>query len=256
MIIACATLVISSSISCSTVHARTRSSQNQETIDRLQRVATRFKTFAAVPDDPRGRIAYGTERGNVYVLEFDNGYYRKIWSSPPLTTRIQEVQFADLDGDGRYALIAYNTRGHIVIWNIDDFSVRWESPGTQFASIEALTTAQVDRDPQLEILFMSEGRLYIYDGKFFVEKWRSQQIYDATDIVVGDVDGDGEPEIILNTGFVLDAFTRSLKWESPEEFGEILELADIDGDGKLELISGSVGATKIWDIDMRREKWE
>ena len=103
---------------------------------------------------------------------------------------------------------------------------------------------------------MSEGRLFSLRRKHFVEEWRSQQIFDATDIVVGDVDGDGEPDIILNTGFVLDAFARSLKWESLDEFGEILELADIDGDGKLELISGSVGATKVWDIDMRREKWE
>ncbi len=255
-IIASAVLAAGLSIGCSTVDAQTRPPRRQHMVDRLNRVAIRFNTFAAVPNDSRGRIAYGTERGNVYVLEFENGYYRNIWSSPSMATRIQEVQFADLDGDGRYALIAYNTRGHLAIWNIDDFSVRWESPETQFNSIEALTAAQVDRDPQLEILFMSEGRLFIYDGKHFVEEWRSQQIFDATDIVVGDVDGDSEPDIILNTGFVLDAFTRSLKWESLDEFGEILELADIDGDGKLELISGSVGGTKVWDIDMRREKWE
>ena len=74
--------------------------------------------------------------------------------------------------------------------------------------------------------------------------------------MVGDVDGDDEAEIILNTGFVLDGFTRTLEWESVEEFGNVMELADIDGDRKLELIGGNAKATKIWDIDMRREKWE
>ena len=228
----------------------------QNVRDQIKRLCARFDTFDYVPDDPRARIAYGTERGNVIVLEYRDGAYQQVWRSPSMVTRILKVHIADLSGDGDWAIIAYNTRGIISVWSLRGYRTLWETHEGQFRSIEALTTAQVDRDPQLEILFMSEGRLYIYDGAHFVEEWRSDQIYGATDIAVGDVDGSGTPEIVLNTGFVLDAFSRTLKWESVDEFGQYIELVDIDGDGRLELIGGTASATKIWDVDLRREKWE
>jgi hypothetical protein len=225
-------------------------------IDAAQRLSSRFDTFAFVPDDPRGRVAYGTANGNIYMLEYDDGYYRTIWTGPSMVTRVSHVLIADITGNGQYEMVACNTRGYLKIWSTRDFGIVWESPETQFESIEALTVAQVDNDPQLELIFSSRGKLYIYDGKHFIEEWRSNQIFDATDIVVGEVDGDGEPEIILNTGYVLNGYTQDIEWESFEPFGEMLELVDIDGDRKLELISGTPGASKIWDLDQRREKWE
>ncbi len=248
-------VLVGSSLYADTAQAQPRGDQHPG-LDRVRRLALRFNTFAFVPNDPKQRVAYGTDRGIVYVLEYDNGYYRKAWSSPSMVTRVQEVQIVRLKRGDPFALVAYNTRGFLHVYSLDGYSPIWESPETQFESIEALTTAQLDSDPQFEIVFLSRGRLYIYDGAYFHEEWRSDQIFGGTDIVVGDVDGDDEAEIILNTGFVLDGLTRTLEWESVEEFGNVMELADIDGDRKLELIGGNAKATKIWDIDMRREKWE
>ena len=225
-------------------------------IDAVHRLAVRYDTFAAVPNDPRGRVVYGTSRGHLHLLEYQGTRYREIWVSPSLVTRVREVQIADLRGDGRYAIIAYNTRGYLYVYDLDNYALVWQSPETQFRSVEALAVAQVDNDPQKELLFLSEGTLYIYDGVHFVEEWRSDVVYQANDVVVGDVDGDNEPEIVLSTGHVLDGFSHVLEWESPLSFGDHLELADIDGDGKLEVIAGTGEATSIWDIDERREKWE
>jgi hypothetical protein len=241
---------------CTIVCVSSSKAESSDASAAVHRLAARYDTFAKVPNDPRGRIVYGTSRGRLHVLELQRGLYREIWVSPSLVTRIREVCIADLNGDGRYAIIAYNTRGYMYVFSLNDFSMIWQAPEMQFQSIEAITVAQVDRDPQKEILFLSSGVLYIYDGKDFFEEWRSGDIYEATDVVAGDVDGDGDIEIVLSTGQVLDAWSHAVEWESPDPFGDHIELADIDGDGRLEVVASSGETAIIFDIDERREKWD
>ena len=224
--------------------------------DPNHQLAYRFDTFAAVPDDPRGRIAYGTDQGKIHLLENVEGSYREIWVSQAMRAMVREVICADLPGTGEYALIAYTTRGDLSIYDIESHGILWRAGDTEFRSIEKLTVGQVDNDRQLELIFLSEGRLYIYDGRHFLEEWRSNIVFDATDIAVGDVDGDDEPEIVLSSGHVLDGRTRAIEWESPDAFGDFVELADVDGDGKAEIIGGTPTTTIIWDADQRRKKWD
>jgi len=224
--------------------------------DAVHLLASRYDTFAMVPNDPRGRVVYGSARGYLHLLEYTGTHYREIWVSPSHVTRLQKVLVADLKGDGTYQIITYNARGSLFIYDLERFGLIWRTPETQFRSIEALTVADVDNDRQLELLFLSEGRLYIYDGQHFLEEWRSDAVYQASDLAVGDVDGDGQKEIVLGSGQVLDARFRTLEWENTLPFGDHLELADVDGDGKLEVIAGANQAVTIWDIDQRREKWD
>ena len=39
-----------------------------------------------------------------------------------------------------------------------------------------------------------------------------------------DVDGDGRREIVLSDGYVFDAHFFDLEWQSPEPFGDIIDL--------------------------------
>jgi hypothetical protein len=236
--------------------AEVTDSINPVLIDATHRLAGRFNTFAAVPNDPRGRVVYGSSRGFLHLLEYTGARYRELWVSSSLISRIQRVIVADLKGDGSYQIVATTTRGGLFVFDIDSYALLSRTQETQFRSIEAITVADVDGDHRAEILFTSEGRLYIYDSVHFVEKWRSDNVYRATDIAAGDVDGDGQADIVLSSGHVLDGVFRNLKWENTAPFGEIIELADVDGDGKLEVVGGSAQATTIWDVDERREKWD
>ena len=75
-------------------------------------------------------------------------------------------------------------------------------------------------------------------------------------MALGDVDGDGEEEIVLDTGAVLDKNFRNLEWSVSGGFGERMGLMDMDGDGILEVISQyRDGSLKIFDVDERNEKW-
>ena len=119
-----------------------------------------------------------------------------------------------------------------------------------------MTLHNVDDDEQVELLFVADGRLHIYDGRDQFEEWRSDQDnITATEILVGDVDGDGAEEIVLNDGFVFDARYRDLEWQSPEPFGERMGLLDIDDDTIPEVIGEFQGRfLRVFDIDLRRLK--
>ena len=93
-------------------------------------------------------------------------------------------------------------------------------------------------------------------GRDQYEQWRSDQTdLTAHQILIGDVDGDGEDEIVLNDGYIFDARFFDLEWQSPEPFGERMGLLDLDEDQILEVIGEFQGRyLRIFDIDLRREK--
>ena len=225
-------------------------------VDAVHRAAYRFEAFAEIPGHSRGMVIYGTNHGYLRAIEQSGDRYREVWTSPSLVTRITDVETGDFSGNGGYGVAACNSRGTIYVYDTNTFQQLWQSQEGFFNSIEALAVGNVDGDPHDEILFLTEGQLYAYDGHDFAEDWRTNQVFSASDIVIGDVDGDDQVEIVLGSGHVLDAFTRRMEWESPTAFGTTLELADVDGDGILELIASTNEAMTIWDIDERREKWD
>jgi hypothetical protein len=69
------------------------------------------------------------------------------------------------------------------------------------------------------------------------------------------VDGDQTPEIVLNSGVVLGAVFRDVKWEYPEGFGTEMDLFDIDGDGILEIVAqGPDGLIRVFDAEQHQLK--
>ena len=89
-----------------------------------------------------------------------------------------------------------------------------------------------------------------------VEEWKSQITFTATEIAIGDVDGDGGLDIVLNSGIVIGAVFRDVKWTYTNGFGSRIDLYDIDADGKLEILGyGGDGLVRVFDVDERRLKW-
>lgn len=219
-----------------------------------QELSTRFGAFQVFADS--SGIVYGDNQGFLRVLERKEGGYEEVWKSEPLGSAIGGVFVLDVNIDGREEIVTYTSGGKILYYDARSRRILWEIQRERFEAINAMTLADVDRDVQIELIFCADGRLYIYDGKTQFEEWASEQRLPADQIVVGDVDGDGDDEIVLNTGVVLDARFFDIEWQSPERFGDRIALSDIDEDGIPELIAESGGRfLKIWDLDLRRVKW-
>jgi hypothetical protein len=191
----------------------------------------------------------------VQVIKLDARGAQREWKSKQLSGIPEEVGTGDLDGDGlEDSIICRTSGGKVYVWNMDGYNLVWESLQGDYQQVASFTVANVDDDPQQEIITISDGILVYYDGVSFNKDWTSLDQYEASMVRAGDVDGDGRMEIVLNSGQVLDAISGTIEWEE-EPFFQIIELLDIDGDGMPEVLTenGFGGPLKVYDMDYGNE---
>jgi hypothetical protein len=217
----------------------------------------------------RGMV-WGDERTYLHVLEADaNGNFKEIWKSPSLNGEIRGVFVDDLENDGQTEIIAYTAKGDFFIYGYESRTVKYKTPDGTYADILCMTVCNMDNSPEKELLYIAvrpgnvppagqqaSGNLIQFDPVSQFEEWTSQQRYAATDMVIGNVDSDAEPEIVLNTGEILDMRFKDIKWKSDVAFGSRLYLIDMDNDGLLEVMTEyNQSYIRVIDVDQRREKW-
>jgi hypothetical protein len=234
------------------------------------------------------RLLFGDRQGQIHALRFEEGRFNEEWVSRPLKSAIAEIFVEDVDGDGKLDIVAYSEFGDIAIYRSDDYRITWQSTDDMYATVSAMAVANVDEDPQMELVYCAEqrpevdayrarshgsldeierqrekeiSRLFIFDCKNLFVEWESEPGLAARSVLVADMDGDGIVEIVLNTGFVVDATYRSIKWRYPNGFGQKLGAADVDGDGIPELVGEYTSPTRprrflrFFDVDHQTESF-
>lgn len=202
------------------------------------------------------RLVLGDTHGLLHVYEQRGDAYAEVWTSGYLEGAVSGVFVVDVNDDELTEVVVFTEQGRIHYFDTEAYNPLWSNPPGEYDRITAHTVCNIDDDPQPELLFCAAGRLVIYDGREHYEEWRSDQTnLRATDVLVADVDGDGEREIVLNVGYVFDARFRNLEWQSPDSFGERMGALDVDDDGILEVVGEFNGRfLRVFDIDLRREK--
>lgn len=75
-------------------------------------------------------------------------------------------------------------------------------------------------------------------------------------IAVGQMDDDASMEIASTSGKVVDVATRRVQWASGKSFGDLIEAADIDGDGRDEIVAASFwDQLNAYDVELKQPKW-
>jgi len=216
----------------------------------------RLGMFASDGKEPGLFLVVGDGFGKVNVDRLNGrSDHRRVWASRRLQGNPQEVIVVDLDNDGRKDHIVCRTPNTLYAFDVHKgFAMAFESSSTMLKNITAFTTANVDGDPQQEIVLIADGRIHYVDGSRFNQEWTSTENYKAVAIRAGDVDGDRRVELVLGSGHVLDSRSGNLEWVV-QGLGPRLELLDFDGDGIPEILSESLGGTlRVWDADFRSEK--
>jgi len=229
----------------------------------FNRPTENLRTMKVIIDDEfnLAGMVYGESTGFIRVLGADNnGDFKEIWKSPPLNSEVRGVFVDNLDRTGEAEIVAYTREGNIFIYGYDTHDLKYKTPDGTYPGIACMTIANIDDSPELELFFLTtEGKMIQFDPVTKFEEWKSPETYKATDIVIGNVDNDSDPEIILNTGEVLNIRFKSVKWKLDSQYiqeNTRLYLVDMDSDGILELVvKYDQQFVRIFDVDQRREKW-
>lgn len=197
------------------------------------------------------------EGGNADYITLRGKYEQQtLWSSP-IT--------ADIDGDGKLEII-YGT-GNYFKEGQGEYIQVWEHDGQQKFTLTTngrtfatpLVT-DLDNDGDLEIVAATlEGYLYGWDhngNQIFATQTQTIPAVTGNPIfsppIAADLDGDGKLEIIISQGaqlvIVNSQGTQITRSDSSEYIFEMFKGAaaakDIDGDNKIDLVSGGNTATK------------
>jgi len=225
----------------------------QATVSAAERL-DKMALVGSMEDDFGLYAVIGDRFGLIRIYYLTDQSSEEIWSSKQLQGSVMEVIVSDLNQDGDDEIVAWTTSGMIYAWNAATQKLLYETLNNDFEMIHCLATGNTDEDPALEIVVNADRKIYYLDGQTFNREWTSLSEYQATRMACGDVDGDDNVEIVLNTGQVVDSRTGDVEWED-EVFGNRIILVDIDGDGIPEVMSESDGVVmKIFDVDHRKEK--
>ena len=224
-------------------------------IPRVTDFAAKYQAFTLI-HGPQRRMVYATYTGTLHLMESNNNQLRTI-RKRELWSPMKELLAADLDGDGQDELVGFTRDNRLLVMRGTDLGDIWITPEGRYRDLKALSIGDVDDDGEPELVFIADGYVRIFTALRDVEEWKSDAEFPrATDIEIGDIDNDQVLDIVFNSGLVVGAIFRDIKWTNDTPFGDEIDLFDIDHDGILEIIGVTGGVVRIFDGDERRLKFD
>lgn len=212
-------------------------------IARDYRAVSTFVNWA----DGRTKLAIGTKLGYLHIMNFGPQGLTLEWQSPYLGDSVTEVQVKDFQGKGVAEIMACTAGGRLMIMDMQGYAVVRENAAFDMPEIRFALAVQLDDDPALEILACGGDQFVVYDGATLFKEWQAPGSVPGDWIAVGDVDGDGTLEVVLNSGYILDA--KFFRVEGTLGYlGERISVIDVDSDGVDEILAeDDQGTISVYD---------
>lgn len=223
---------------------------------------------AQLDDDPAQEIIVGSSPS--FVL--DGATQAVDWA--PGTFFGYVIDSGRIGSGGTMSFAASDT-WKVDVYKVAPWSLDW-SPASTNTGFGALMVADLDHNGKDVILVGDAqfGSVHIYDPSSHLERAHIANPGSGTHgLAVGDVDGDGVPEILIidiANGFgtliqLVDSQSGAIKWSfAPLSDGgfSAVALGDVDGDGKLELVVAGAnertygpGSIAVYDASNGALKW-
>lgn len=226
--------------------------------------------LADLDDDGDLDLLGAAAEANTVAIWYNDGGAPVAWTEQVIDTAYagaRSLVAADLDGDGDLDLLGTALEDDDLDWWRNDGGepITWTKSSVTdgLAGSHHADAWDMDLDGDLDIVALGYGypwlKLFWNDGGNPVS-WRGEDIGDAivTPLVLGagDLDGDGDMDVAATA----DAWNRVIWWKNdggpPGDWPSAtvashfpspwpLAIADLDGDGALDVISGASGGTEV-----------
>jgi hypothetical protein len=187
-------------------------------------------------------------RWNKVAKRFDMNYV-----SPFFTAGISAVRLGNPHSSAGNEIVVAEKNGNLNLYS-QSTKRRLHTFRTSLTSITAIALKDLNSDGLDEILAVGDNGLAAYTGQGS-KLWQITGV-SGSDLTVGQMDADSSLEVALTDGNVIDIASQTVQWKRSAGFGRHLQNADIDNDGKNELIAAEawyiVGA---FDVDKKLPKW-
>lgn len=197
------------------------------------------------------------------VLVFDGASKRLVaeHTIPIFYEKDNGLAIGDVDNDGdlEYIIVANDISGGLLqVFNGQTHLIEWQSGGHLGSDFNSISLANIDNDPQLEIIVgetvgHTYARYRVFDKVNAIEQYASTPVeanFYSQELLVEDLDGDGGKEIVLATiegVFIYDATTHQQKAVLGDNALSFC-LTNADSDEAQELLIGSfAGVVSIYD---------
>lgn len=123
-------------------------------------------------------------------------------------------------------------------------------------SVTDFAVGDADNDGTDDVAVVTSTQTFLYNPQTL--NLERTLAYGGGRVALGNVDDDAEFELVYTTGNVIevDGATVTLEWSSSISFGNRIALADIDADGREELVSAdSWYLIRAWDLEAHSLKW-
>jgi hypothetical protein len=184
------------------------------------------------------------------------GGFEVVYSSDQLPSGIARVALAR--AGARTDIVVALSNGTVRRYDQQTKRLRSEKqdPCARRGGLFALATADLNGDGFDEIVsYCGDQSLFAYGTNY--PRWRRNVAADGTfGLTVGQMDADPALEIATANGHVIDSATHAVEWFLDGGFGRLVRAADIDGDGRDEIVSSDFSDTvRAFDVDLQLLKW-
>jgi hypothetical protein len=204
-------------------------------------------------------IVYGVANAQWAIADYVSAShdYRVIYKSPMMTVsalRVVEV------GNSKTVWVAGNSDG-IRVYNVLTQELVATLPLPQNVQVIGLEFGDGNNDGTPDVIALATDRLLFFNAITMQPEptvdLGSQMLVQG--FALGNVDDDADREFVLNDGRVVrvNGATLTVEWDHGSIFGYMPRLADIDGDGRDELIANmGWSSVQAWDLDQHALKWD
>jgi hypothetical protein len=204
-------------------------------------------------------IVYGLGGGQWAIADYVPTTHEYIvkWKSPLMSVaalRVVEV------GNSARVWVAGNSDG-LRVYNALTQELIATLALPQNTTVNALEFGDGNNDGTPDVVALAGNKLFFFNASTMqpeptIDLGAQSSVQS---FALGNVDDDAAREIALDDGRVIrvDGASFTVEWNRGSQFGYQLRLADIDGDGRDELVSSQGWySVQAWNIELQAVKWE
>lgn len=209
---------------------------------------TDYKAVPAIGDiDNDGNAEIVISAGQIYAIDGKKGTID--W----ISNETGKLALGDLDGDHNIEVVVNSIMNGIVVLNGTNGIRKWSIlPANETNKGNSwLAIGDLNNNGYSDVIFVRSSGMYAIDGYSRKIIWsRSDNSYNPSP-AIGDIDGDGEIEVLIQEYLVfqysrissLNGITGDVEWSFINKYPHVLRgfsvtIADIDRDGYLEVVAG------------------